>query len=235
MGLGNAYGPAGTGSPFSSGHTSASTRQRAPSSTARRRTMERPSRRAYANVELATRGRLESRLAHRRAWATACAIVPESVTEKVLVTTPGRLTTRTAGSGSTPAFATSAATAALVECADAYEAGAACLRGGTRLAPHDRVNGSSRNRDADDDDPAVAQGVVDPRGKAARDARVRLRVCCRPRAGRFRGRPRRRVRNRRGIRRCGRSVAERAATDEEDDGRETGQHERADERRDACG
>ena len=43
------------------------------------------------------------------------------------------------------------------------------------------------------------------------------------------------MRNGRGSRRGGRIVTERAATDEEDDGRETGQHERADERRDACG
>src|SRR5688572_12067434 len=46
-----------------------------------------------------------------RAWATACAIVPASVTENVVATTPGRLTITTAGAGRTPVFATSPETA----------------------------------------------------------------------------------------------------------------------------
>src|SRR4029079_11872911 len=65
-----------------------------------------------ADVQLASRCRPESSgLAHLRASATACAIVLASVTENVATATPGRLTTTTAGSGSTPVFATSAETA----------------------------------------------------------------------------------------------------------------------------
>src|SRR5262245_37135172 len=54
------------------------------------------------DVELAPGRRLECRLAHRRASATACAIVPASATENIATTVPGRFTTTTAGSGSTP-------------------------------------------------------------------------------------------------------------------------------------
>ena len=71
--------------------------------------------------------------------------------------------------------------------------------------------------------------MVDPRGKAARDARMRLRVCGRARADGLG-----RVSASYGVTGAGfvaaaELVAERAATDEEDDGCETGQHERADE------
>src|SRR5262249_4256500 len=59
------------------------------------------------DVELAPGRRLECGLAHRRASATACAIVAASATENIATTVPGRFTTTTAGSGSTPVFAIS--------------------------------------------------------------------------------------------------------------------------------
>jgi len=60
-----------------------------------------------ADVELATRLAIcGGSFAHRFACATACATVSRSVTPNVAVTTPGRLTIITAGSGRTPVLAT---------------------------------------------------------------------------------------------------------------------------------
>ena len=130
-GLGNAYGPAGTGLAVLLGpHVGFDEAARALVDGAQaddRTTLQA----RVPNVELATRRRLESRLAHRRAWATACAIVPESVTENVVVTTAGALDDEDGRIREHARLCDECGDGRLVERADAYEAGAACLRGGS--------------------------------------------------------------------------------------------------------
>ncbi len=63
-----------------------------------------------AYVELAAGIRPGISLDHRLTCATACATVSRSVTLRLAPTIPGRLITRTAGSGRTPVLATSGRT-----------------------------------------------------------------------------------------------------------------------------
>ncbi len=153
------------------------------------------------------------------------------------MTTPGRFTMTTAGMGRTPVFATSAETARSFVALTATNPARDAFAAERASRPDDCVDGCPGHRDADDDDTAVAEGVIDLRGKAARGP-------CRRRPGgrrtldcrlRRRRDPCRGLHRRRSSRDRGWLAAERSAAEEEHDRRQTREDEGADERGDTYG